>query len=359
MHDYALYYPTIEFRDFEWLWNASLLWDRIYRIVPDGYEPDDCNNVRILAEGGEIGAPIRPEEHARHVAKDFVKKIEQGRWDAAAVDRDIPDEYARLHKGKVDVALRQMIIAKGAGARCEDWLYVPTEFGALYMTYLANHIARANKLQLLSDSAAAWTGSTYFRFDGDIQDLPDERHVQQLAVLVLRDFLPEDVTSITPGSILRFREKYKHERRRFLGALRKSAAELSGCTDASVVRDRIEDMKKEIEASLKDYRKAVATLGITAWTGIKSLSFPVVTKVAAQITGKELDPSTLLVISALGIAIGLVSGLADYRQKRKRIEQESDYSYLLHLHREWKGCARYGNDYNYFLCREMEEFIND
>lgn len=83
------------------------------------------------------------------------------------------------------------------------------------------------------------------------------------------------------------------------------------------------------------------------------------TKVAAQIAGKELDPSTLLVVSTLGIGLGLVTGLADYRQKRKKVEQESDYSYLLHLGREWKGRARYGKDYNYFLYREMEEFIND
>ncbi|MCK4415152.1 MAG: hypothetical protein KAY32_16595 [Candidatus Eisenbacteria sp.] len=257
MHDYALYYPTIEFHDFEWLWNASLLWDRIYRIVPAGYEPDDCENVRILAQSGEIGHAIRPEEYAPLVAKEFVDRIEEGRWDAAAVERDIPDEYARLHKGKVDVALREMIIAKGAGAEHKDWLYVRTEFGALYMTYLANHIAAMNKLQLLSDSTPAWTGSTYFRFDGDVQDYPREEYVQQLAVLVLRDFLPENITSVRPESILRFREKYRDERQRFLGALRKSAADISECTGAAVVRDRIEDMKKEIEASLKDYRKRI------------------------------------------------------------------------------------------------------
>ena len=250
MHDYALYYPTIEFHNFEWLWNASLLWDRIYRIVPAGYEPDDCENVRILAEGGEIGCSIRPEEYAPLVATEFVNGIDEGRWDAAAVEDEIPDEYARLHEGKVDVTLRNMIIAKGAGAKHEDWLYVPTEFSALYMTYLANHIADKNNLQLLSNSAAAWTGSTYFRFDGDVQDYPLEEYVQQLAVLVLRDFLPENITSIPAKSILRFREKYGDERRRFLGALRKSAAALSECTDASVFRDGIEDMKKEIEASL-------------------------------------------------------------------------------------------------------------
>ena len=66
-----------------------------------------------------------------------------------------------------------------------------------------------------------------------------------------------------------------------------------------------------------------------------------------------------MVVSGLGIALGLVSGLMDVNQKRKKLEREYDYSYLLHLKRNWKGSAMYNKDYNYSLCREMEEFIND
>jgi hypothetical protein len=33
----ALYYPSIEFADPQWLWASSLIWDRIYRIVPKDY----------------------------------------------------------------------------------------------------------------------------------------------------------------------------------------------------------------------------------------------------------------------------------------------------------------------------------
>jgi len=66
-----------------------------------------------------------------------------------------------------------------------------------------------------------------------------------------------------------------------------------------------------------------------------------------------------MLLGAGGAALGLVSGLRNYSQKRKRLLKECDYSYLLHMRREWKGVARYNNDYNYYLCREMEEFIND
>ncbi len=48
MSNYTLYYPTIEFRNSRWLWSAALLWDRIYRIVPEGYEPQDPRNIQVI-----------------------------------------------------------------------------------------------------------------------------------------------------------------------------------------------------------------------------------------------------------------------------------------------------------------------
>ncbi len=100
-------------------------------------------------------------------------------------------------------------------------------------------------------------------------------------------------------------------------------------------------------------------MNVVGWTGIKSLSFPVLTNVASKVFGAELSFTTLLVVSGVGIALGLVSGLSDLQEKQRKLSRESDYPYLLHLGRRWQGCARYDNDYNYYLCREMEEFIND
>ncbi|WP_312648995.1 hypothetical protein [Aminipila sp.] len=45
-----LYYPTIEFqfKDFQWLWTSALLWDKVYRIVPDGYQLQEPRNIQEL-----------------------------------------------------------------------------------------------------------------------------------------------------------------------------------------------------------------------------------------------------------------------------------------------------------------------
>jgi hypothetical protein len=355
----ALYYPSIEFQDYGWLWSAALLWDRIYRIVPEDYEPEEPENVRALVEGGEIGIPLRPGPYAKDAAEEFLKNVGPGGWDAAALVFDTDQAYAKLHQDKVDVQLREMLIAKGKASAHDEWLHVPTEFEALYMTFLAEKISQRNDLQLLSDFEAAWSASTYFKYNGQVAEYPREDTADQLAVLVIRDFLPQNILQLTPRSIIKFREKYRDERQRFVSVIQGAARNLSACEDKTVYEDQITDLKRGIEDALSDYKKSMTDLKTVAWTGLKSLTFPVATQVASAMVGSELDPRILTILSGLGIGMGLVSGFSDFRGKRKQLERNCDYSYLLHLRRNWKECAMYGNDYNYLLCRTMEEFIND
>src|SRR5271157_1786050 len=121
MPNYVLYYPTIEFQNYPWLWSASLVWDRIYRIVPEGYQPDEPENIKALTETGEIGIPIHPDSYAKETAKEFLDKVQLGEWSAAALEFEISEAYARVHQDKVDVELRNMIIAKGCAAAHDEW----------------------------------------------------------------------------------------------------------------------------------------------------------------------------------------------------------------------------------------------
>jgi hypothetical protein len=359
MSNGVLYYPTIEFVDYNWLWQASLIWDRIYRIVPDGYEPNDPANVRALVDSGEIGTPIRPGAYAADVAKEFMTKYESGEWDAAALIDDLPDDYEQLHTDKVDVVLRNMIIAKGSAIAHDEWLQVPTSFAAHYMMYLSNRIADRNNLQVVSDSVPAWTGATYFHYDGGVEDMPNREFTQQLAALVVRKFLPDNILSISVDDLLRFRENYRSERQRFCLAIQRSAKILSECEDASVSEDVINDVQKDIDSALDDFRDAISSLNVVSMTGLWSVTLPVITGLAAKIGGEELSPTNLMALGAGGAALGLVSGLSNLRQQKMKLVKNCDYSYLLSMQHRWKSRAIQEYDYNYDLCRSMEEYIND
>ena len=47
--DSILCYPTSEFRDLAWLKASLLVWDRIYRIVPASFVPNDGDELGITA----------------------------------------------------------------------------------------------------------------------------------------------------------------------------------------------------------------------------------------------------------------------------------------------------------------------
>lgn len=355
----VLYYPTIEFQDYEWLWGASLLWDRIYKIVPEGYEPDEPENVKILQEGGEIGIPIDPQKYTKEISREFIKRLKSKHWNAAALihsEDDDATQITRLHESKVDEKLKSMLIAKGQASSADNWLNIPTEFSSQYMTYLANSIAQKNSLQLVTDYSSAWTCSNYFRYDGKIEDFPFEDLDNQLAILVIRDFLPINIASINPNDLLHFREKRQDQRQRFVSSIKTAIKKISSCNDTQVIRDMIIDLKKDIELSLREYKKSADLLKIAGWSGIQTISFPVLTKIFTSIS--SLDPGTLTILSGLGIAIGAINGFRELTLKQKKMSKECDYSYLIELRRKWKRMYR-DSDYNYYLCRQMEEFIND
>lgn len=356
--NYALYYPTIEFQNYEWLWAASLLWDRIYRIVPRDYELNEPDNIRILCEPGEIGIPIHPDQYAPEIAEEFMARITNREWDALAFDTSISEDYDRLHQGKVDVRLRELIVAQGS-FKDNNWLHVPQDFASLYMTYLARSICQRNGLAPLTETSAAWTGQTYFEFDGAVDWTTDLKLSHQLAVLVVRDFLPAGLLRIEPDAIVKFREKYRDERQRFLKAMSEAANRITVCSDPKVAEDLIYDLKCDIEDSLIDFRKATSVLGKVTATGLCSIALPIATEIAAIIFGSGLDATRLTITTASSTALGLVSGLMRYRHQKNAIYSCNSYSYLMAMEREWSGYGPDGNDYNYLLWRQIEEFIND
>ena len=126
-----LYYPTIEFRheDYQWLWNAALFANKIYRIVPPGYELNEPRNIRELCSTGEIGIPLSPVPYSKEASEEFSKFMDENHRKAAALSliEDDETEYIRIHSSKMDVKLLQDIFFKLKHIdEDENWLYPST-----------------------------------------------------------------------------------------------------------------------------------------------------------------------------------------------------------------------------------------
>ncbi|OVE69081.1 hypothetical protein CCS79_09150 [Clostridium diolis] len=357
----ALYYPTIEFNNPKWLWTAALLWDRIYRIVPNGYTPKDSRNILELMEDGTIGGSIDPSMYSSEVADKFIDKYNGTDWNAPALGNYelMSSKYINLHRDKADVKVRNLFT--DLGKKNNEWIEVPEYIAGLYMLYLANHISNTNGLALITDSSASWCGTNYFSYDGKIDDFEIYNNTtDKLASLVIQDFIPKNILDISPKELLKFRERRKDERNRFLNCMDSLASDISNCKDPKIVNDIIESHKKDILDSKKEFKKSLDMIRVSGWFGVKSALVPVAMPVMTSMN--NLSDSTKLWLNASGILFGVIAGFLDAKQKTSKLSKEYKYNYLLELKSELeraKVCVTGYEDYNSFLEYEMNNFIHD
>ena len=254
MSNSILYYPTIEFRheDYQWLWNAALFADKIYRIVPPGYKLNEPRNIRELCSTGEIGIPLSPVPYSKEASEEFSEFMDENHRKAAALSliEDNETEYIRIHSSKMDVKLLQDIFFKLKHIdEDENWLYASPHTVNFYMTFLANHIAEKNSLSLWTRNQELWTTSTYFLYGGALQDdyQPGKDYTdpstEALVSIMIPDIFPQDLLHVPPKDILCFREKRKDERIQFMNAIETLRNELAQADAPEVITAIINDEK--------------------------------------------------------------------------------------------------------------------
>ena len=373
MSNSILYYPTIEFRheDYQWLWNAALFADKIYRIVPPGYELNEPRNIRELCSTGEIGIPLSPVPYSKEASEEFPKFMDENHRKAAALSliEDDETEYIRIHSSKMDVKLLQDIFFKLKHIdEDENWLYASSHTVNFYMTFLANHIAKKNSLSLWTRNQELWTTSTYFLYGGALQDdyRPGKEYIEPsteaLVSIMIPDIFPQDLLHVPPTDILRFREKRKDERNQFLNAIKTLRNELAQADAPGVIEAIINDEKKKIDSAANEYRKSMDILRVAKFGGILTT----VITVAADVLGYCSNFPDLYkgAIESSGLWAGILTGIFE-----KRVGNiNNPYTYLAQIKSTFSyypGASKlFGGQpqiakYNYTLYRGFEEFIND
>jgi hypothetical protein len=352
----ALYYPHIEFSDYRWLWSAALLWDKIYRIEPDGFEPEHPDNVKALCDGGDIGIPVRPKEYAKTLAHEFMAHIHSGTWQAAALEKNQLSEYVRIHHDKIDVQIRQMLISSGRAASHDQWLYVPDDFEKLYMTFLATKIAAQHNLQAVSDTSGAWAGLTFFSNARIETEMDDHNLPFSLAAFTIANYVPSNITDITPKALLDFRTKYADERRNFMRAMKSAASHLANCHDATVAKEVLKVIQEDVGKSAATYKRSMGILDAKTFAGCATVTIPMTTPILG--TFLPLDLLSAAILGTTVIAIRAIAGLAALNQQGRRLSRESDYSYLVHAERAFPKTTD-EISLPWRLRYDLNQFIND
>lgn len=371
MEHSLLYYPTIEFRaeDYQRLWTAALFADRIYRIVPPGYTLSEPCNIKTLCSTGEIGIPLSPLPYSQEASQEFADFLRENRHKACAlslIDRE-ETEYIRLHSSKMDVKLLQDVFYDLKGwDKQGDWLYANPGAANFYMVFLANHIARKNALTLWTGSPDLWTASAFFLYDGDIQDIycPEQAFSQPsqsaLVSILIPDVFPQNLLAVPPEDILRFREKRRDQRKRFLDAVDHLRAELSKADSPDVTAAILREEKKQVDAAVRDYQKSMDILKAARFGGVLTT----VLSLTADALGYTRGLPSLCknALTSSGLWVGILTGLL----KSKPEPSPNPYTYLAHIHSSFSFYSGTFNQfsgllprYQYTLSRGFEEFIAD
>lgn len=370
-HSYAaLYYPFIHFKDDNWLKLSALYWDRMGRIVPHSYEPEDSQVVSALGGAGfvETLRPdwVRPEFGVNFA--DFVRRRGRAlreRYDirdrltwqpvpswrrppAAGGPSGTDPRLSYVFFEKMTEELREVMVDSRMAMldeRNPRWIGMHPRLADVYMTALADQIAAERAMYPLTDETVDHlaigsgnidavarallpeAGGSASR-DGDLESLA--------ACIAIEAVVPKGLNDVPVDKILSFREKYPEERHKFQRRMHEfldMRRWLSEAHDRTVVEQRLNDeFAKQLKPELNALKEKLRDVDIDTVTGVLSAK--------AEVPGLAIAAATALGLLAAPIA-GVVAGAAlalvpvlRSRQKEQHEVRRAPLAFLLRAEEE-------------------------
>ena len=344
-----LYYPHIEFQNEAWVKSSLLLWDHVYRIVPEGYSPNDSDEIKALVDEDLVRDIKLDDKDREETVEEFLKLCDriENRMPAGLISSD----EDRIHPGKIDNRLYPFLDLIGEHFIDEyNWLHLSKELARGYMFKLSQVVARIRNLNRGTDDLDAWSINPYFCENANFGDfLQDPTAKGFLCSVTLEDIIPQNIGEVSARELITFVNKRKDERkllREKFDDFTNHLAKISNIQHAGQVN---EDFVKELLDSKEQYKKSM-----DRWSDIKCL--PITTGVPVSLTALGTfatlakDPFDIALIAG-GLTIGAICSYVDfYRAKKNRDPSYS--SYLISIDKlcknvTWQSYIR------------LEEFIND
>ncbi len=368
-HSYAaLYYPFIHFKNDDWLKLSALYWDRMGRIVPATYTPDDSPTVKALGNFVVTLEPgmVRPEFGIRFV--DFVERNatalrtrydiglrsawnELPEWRRPSVRGGPSGHDKRLgyvYFEKMSPDLRQVMLDANI-AMLDDhattWIGMHPLLADVYMTALADQLADERSMHPLTDVTIhhlAIGGGTIDRVadallpkDG-VGALPGETDTESVAACVaIETVLPKGLSQVPVDRILEFRERYPEERGKFQQYMQGFVGErswLATARDRKTLEDRLADeYAKSLTPQITELKEKLRDCRIDTITGVMSMK--------VEVPGIAVGAAALLgvVAAPVGILAGVALAVIPVLRARKKEQQEllrQPLAFLLHAEKD-------------------------
>lgn len=355
----GLYYPFIHFRDENWLKFALLHWNQIARIVPDTYRAKDSAGVRLVRD--ELGAitDVSPMEASPDVVEGFLTVVRRHgnelrkTYDIALADKWKPDphtvarapggadaKFAYIFHEKLGYALSECLCNERLAIRGEGqdgrWLGVHPALAAVYMTALAESIAKRSGYGLLADDLVRHVavgaptlerlaemllkGRVRATRDGGVP--PDA-----LAVFALRTVIPRNLKGIPLSAIVKFRKERAVELTAFQKWMHGLAGDLTkgNIKSRAAMRQHLSVLDRdEIKPRVDDLQRQFRDLGWETAAGAIGVKSPWAISGAALALYLS-SPA----IAVAGIAFAAAATVGKQRREAKKLVAANPAAYLM------------------------------
>ncbi len=333
MFNKALYYPSINIENEEWLKTSSLYWDQISTIVPANMGNPYDYNCEFLESEGILSQEIVKSKSLksatfRNQVIEYLSDYEK--YYSHMIKNERTDRNRnRMYLEKIDPKLHGLLeryFDKSNG----DYLYVDDSFADFYMTLLANYIAKRKGYNLITDSRISNQISIGISNENPSILSPrrtgyDLDHAQRLYESLLAHITIKHY-GISPDTdikkIVKFRKKYKDNLSKYRGELRKLSSTLKNSEFSSFesLNSAIETIiKDEIQVSVNDLEKALHDQKITSF--IAPISATGIIGLASSFV---FNPVVTVTASCAAVTSQIVMA----KKKTKKTLRENNFSYL-------------------------------
>jgi hypothetical protein len=373
---FGLYYPSIMFKDDSWVKCAALYWDKMGRIVPSDYKPDDSTTVRQLTE--ELGFVVNFEpsaEDLKAVAGIFLDLLNSHgeelkrhygitssweRWREGKYHR-IPRSSVGQRKIKGDLrfsliqnGLAVPIRGRGVGQEVGNAVQMHSKLAFIYLSVLAERMASIRSLYPITDEISAYLTVNGYSIDRLLQVLlgkdNSKSHIKsetlkrpyeietEMAIIALRTVLPQNIANVPVEKIIKLRNQHRDEMTIFQNYVRDLAInmeDLRSINDLTALKAHLEtEYEKGLKPQLRDLKKCLKSVGIDTIEGLMNIrvGLPVLlTTSGAYLAQSHAVPiADPVIVGAGAVAFSIIPMLRDERRKVKEAVLSNPAAFLLY-----------------------------
>lgn len=345
----ALYYPTIDIRNWDWTKSAALFWDNIQTIVPETMgNPYEERITRILSDEGiltpyhvnpdlDIVRDLTSEVTEFIDTNEGIEYLTNARRDRIALHQEkLPSEIRRLiglHSEKLPREVQRYL---DRNRQRGDWVEVDSRFAGFYMSLLANKICEHERMVLLTDDSLASRLTEKAKFDNQVRlgrrgDLIRNESNVNLSQGVLSNLALQGIRfspDTTVEKILEFKRTHQDELGLFRNNLERLVSEIPDDLKFEQVQRHVEDIYiNEFKPEYNNFKKALDGFRLK-WINdhvMKIAFFRGGTGALLPFILGATIPQALLA----GAGISIITSVISYNQQKQEMLRENPYSYLV------------------------------